>query len=532
MIKEIKIRNAKLFSDLHIKDIPKSAKLIILFGGNGTGKSTILDILNSMQISTSNSMRTHNGRYVFSKNHFEILFHDGPIVRHPSIVSRSSYRYSPIYNHSVSLDEIDKYSTKHVAEIEQETIKNISFLVNKLFIDIDMSLSSVGVNEIPSVSDNIENPNRYFDDIEKLVRKTLNIDIKIGFDYRNRSFYLNASNNSTSQDYHYYEMSSGQLAILDLLLDIYMHSKKESDMGQQYIIYCIDEPENHISIDLQGKLLHELYSFTNTDKVHEMNEMREMHETQLWLATHSIGILNAAIEIWEKNPDDVVFLNLDGHNFEEEGTIKPAKPDNELFTNMFQSTAGDIDEFKSRILPIYCESDSGFDADCYNTIFTNRHPKPEFESISGRDSVKKALEVLEKARLFPKGVIDGDKITEDKKEKLKEKHSGIRFLSRYSIENYLLDDEVLTELCKQRDMPEKAKELIGAKSDLLKGKDEKNDSFKKIRNDFYRLAGEILGERGLGDNSDDFYRHVVSKCFNPCMDVYKELENDIFGKTE
>lgn len=41
-IKEIRINQFRRFTDLTIKDIPESAKLVILVGPNGSGKNVII----------------------------------------------------------------------------------------------------------------------------------------------------------------------------------------------------------------------------------------------------------------------------------------------------------------------------------------------------------------------------------------------------------------------------------------------------------------------------------------------------------
>ena len=45
-IKQVKITNFKRFSDLTIKGIPQSAKLVILVGPNGSGKTSIFEAFN------------------------------------------------------------------------------------------------------------------------------------------------------------------------------------------------------------------------------------------------------------------------------------------------------------------------------------------------------------------------------------------------------------------------------------------------------------------------------------------------------
>ena len=42
-IKEIRIKQFRRFTDLTIKDIPESAKLVILVGPNGSGKTSLFE---------------------------------------------------------------------------------------------------------------------------------------------------------------------------------------------------------------------------------------------------------------------------------------------------------------------------------------------------------------------------------------------------------------------------------------------------------------------------------------------------------
>ncbi len=42
-IKSVRLRNYKRFTDLTIADIPATARLVVLVGPNGTGKSSVFD---------------------------------------------------------------------------------------------------------------------------------------------------------------------------------------------------------------------------------------------------------------------------------------------------------------------------------------------------------------------------------------------------------------------------------------------------------------------------------------------------------
>ena len=59
-----------------------------------------------------------------------------------------------------------------------------------------------------------------------------------------------------------------------------------------------------------------------------------MAKSQLWLGTHSIGILRAAKKIMEENPGEVVFLDFTPHNFDEKVEMEPITQPNRSFWNM------------------------------------------------------------------------------------------------------------------------------------------------------------------------------------------------------
>ena len=61
------------------------------------------------------------------------------------------------------------------------------------------------------------------------------------------------------------------------------------------------EPEAHMHTALQAKLLAEMYNLIND-------------QSQLWLATHSIGMLQQAKELESQHPGSVVFLDFSLNN--------------------------------------------------------------------------------------------------------------------------------------------------------------------------------------------------------------------------
>ena len=87
------------------------------------------------------------------------------------------------------------------------------------------------------------------------------------------------------------------------LICSWIYLSKREEFGDA--IYCIDEPEAHIAIAIQGKLLDALLSLLPED-------------AQLWIATHSIGFVRAAYQRAIER-DDVVFLDFSYDDFDQGG---------------------------------------------------------------------------------------------------------------------------------------------------------------------------------------------------------------------
>ncbi len=73
----------------------------------------------------------------------------------------------------------------------------------------------------------------------------------------------------TSHHFEYKNLSGGEKAAFDLLLDFIVKRREFDDT-----VYCVDEPEAHMNTRLQAALLDELANNLPPD-------------CQLWLATHS-----------------------------------------------------------------------------------------------------------------------------------------------------------------------------------------------------------------------------------------------------
>lgn len=294
-----------------------------------------------------------------------------------------------------------------------------------------------------------------------------------------------------------------------MLFDIFIKREEYDDT-----VFCIDEPEAHMSPRLQGRLLEELLGFVN-DK------------SQLWIATHAIGMIRKAFQLHEQHKEQVVFLDFTDGKFDESEVIEPTTPNRRFWE---QTHAIALDDLASLVAPdqiVICEGshgDEGFDAECYNQIFSEEFPNVKFISAGGKGGLQNYIPVIgavaKGANVF--GLRDLDPETSPADVDRLEKE-GIKVLKRGKIENYLLADDVLHALCQDKGLEscdEKVVELI-----------ELRDNCTDIKKAPYQIRNKVVGwgAREVGETYQGFLRDALALLIKPGMPTYDELKEIIFG---
>ena len=180
------------------------------------------------------------------------------------------------------------------------------------------------------------------------------------------------------------QLSSGEGAVVDLVLN---HIIIRKEFGDE-VIYVIDEPELHVASAVRGNLIGELFRLTP-------------HKGQLWISTHSIEILEKSLELYNKDPSSVAFLDFDKKNFDRAETLGPVEPTYEMRSRVLEHSIGK--NFKDRLLPetiVFCESEQGNkpgeypDEVYYRKIFEGRWPIVDFKSVGGKEEVTSSSSML------------------------------------------------------------------------------------------------------------------------------------------
>ena len=532
-IKSIKLTDFKRFTDLNIDKIPKEAKLVVMIGPNGSGKSSVLESLQLLRLAKGFGNWSGVYDYYYKSErpsdscNLQNLLDNLIIDVHGELPNtqndwkkafqvRSSYRNDPTVESSQRSSLAPLEQKQHrLVENDASVMDNYLWLQSR-WAEISSHLETYGVDP-KSLQDQIfgklrDAMRRLFDNPELILMGLGNRDERRIFQFKK----------GASREFSYMNLSSGEKAALDLLLDLIVAKEQFDDT-----VFAIDEPEAHIHTKLQGPLLGELYDLVSNN-------------SQLWIATHSIGMVRKARDLWRENEKSVIFLDFgrESLDFDKDETITPTLPDPDFWARTYEDALGDLAELVLTERAVFCEG-RGFDADCYENIFKNRYPELRFISLEGRGNVEKSVaaanlaleKIAKKAKVI--GIIDGDKATENDEKRNAKK--GILTLSRKSIESYLLDDEVLTKLCKDFGASDKVEGLLNTKHTILRksmaeGKSKSCDDLKPIAQDIHVAAQKTLESVKLGNSKESFMTDMLAPRIQLGMVVYQQLHDDTFGR--
>lgn len=534
-IKEIKLQNFKRFTNLIIKDIPENAKLVVLVGPNGSGKTSLFEAFNNWYrihgFSTGGQLDYYvkdNSIKFYNYNAESVIleFHDFKRTDDNSVKGkfyfRSTYRNEPYF----SIESLKKQRNP----IESESVPNLMTSDNT----VSQNYQRIVSNYISKIDDELNNDmtvKDLRDEATGALKESLSnifTDLEfngIGNPLEDGSFYFNKGK---AIKYNYKNLSSGEKSAFDLILDFIVKVVYFNNT-----IYCVDEPEAHIHTSLQNKLLKELFRLTPDN-------------SQLWIATHSIGMLKAASELERKHPGEIIFLDFSERDFDKEEIIIPSSLNKELWNKFYQLA---FDDFADLIVPrkiVLCEgnpvnsianiSNNSFDAKVYGRIFCNKYLDVQFLSIGCKNDILsfdiKSKNIL--TQLFSNTEIikfvDRDDATDEEIKDLTSKE--IKVSKRRSIESYLWDDEIIKKLCEKYNKSEKYDECIEIKNDALKKSVKRgnpSNDYKSPSGDIYNGLKKLLELINTGSNVSAFLRDIIAPLITEETKVFKELEYEIFG---
>ncbi|EUK19125.1 AAA family ATPase [Commensalibacter papalotli (ex Servin-Garciduenas et al. 2014)] len=519
-VKNIHIQNFKRFTDLTIEGIPETAKMVVLVGPNGCGKTSVFEAFNyqyNVGREKEESDYIYYNKDILSLSNISIKSecHFGEEIEETVLCFRSAFRNDP----DVNIDKIE--ADHHLTDVIYKKLihndQRVAINYKRLIVEI---IDEVlwGKDDLKTIK---ELRNEYTFQIKRSMQRIFDgliLKSIVPFSEAN-SFYFAKGN---VEHYHYKNLSSGEKAVFDLLLDIIVNVR-----DYKYTVLFIDEPEAHIHTKLQGKLIEEIYNLFPD-------------EGQLWITTHSLGIMTKAKELSIKYPGSVVFLDFDGVDFDQPVTLTPS-PINQVVCQKFLSVA--LDGLEEKLAPeiiVLCEGSLegkkrfNFDADIYTKIFQENYSNITFISGgSSNDLVQETKEfkmlssVLDQKSKVIR-LVDRDDHSDDDVIDLKEKE--IFVISRRNIEGYLFDDELIQKLVIQENKQALLDQALAIKQIALQNSIDRGNP----KDDLKKASGEIVTElkkllvlTRCGNTPEAFAKNVILPLITPETEVYKEMEREI-----
>lgn len=527
-VASIHLRNFRRFSDLTITGLPESARLIVLAGPNGVGKSSFFDGLQTWyRLAAWNSghgSKEYNAK-VGAEDQSEwyqrvtVNLHGGAraqaVLKESSIYFRTAYRHESDF----SLQQLSQPPSptenggpaRRAVDVDQSVSENYQRLLWQTFSAVFDDETSDEATKA-QIRDRVTGQLR-----EALLRVLPDLTLtRVGALGQGHSFEFTKG---VSKGFPYVNLSAGEKAIFDLLLDAVVKADYYKDS-----IWCIDEPELHVGTKAQGCLLRELVSILP-------------EQSELFLASHSLGLMSEAVKMARENPGEVIFLDFEGHDFDAAVTLQPVEPDRQFWKRMLAVALDDMATLVAPATVVMCEgSGDGFDARCYRTIFASEFPDVDFISVgnssdaqSDKIGLTSALQTLTQGTAVVR-LRDRDLASEEETERWRA--DGTSVLTRRHIEAYLFDPEVLDALCEglgRSDAKQAVRDIYTGQMAALQGRGKDADDVKSASGPMYVEIRKALGLRQAGTTARSFAEDKLAPLIRPEMSVYQGLRHDIFG---
>lgn len=528
-ISKIQLVNFKRFTDLVIENIPDSAKLVLLIGSNGSGKSSVFDAFEYLSRQSKRGNILDDKQY-YAKNQSQdfsvsVTLTDGNTLvaetkKHPGnplakkFYGRSSLRIEPriqrtgttgvIENDTDAPERYIDMDRRFHQDVFEYTKKINELLREPVFRGQQADTVKIFETYIQPLNDSLHHIFGLSPYSELQITR-----FEEQYNQAPRLYFKKGEIPDLSYDL----LSHGEKQVIILLLNFIVRREAHKDS-----IYFIDEMDVHLNTKLQYKLIKEIAE----------NWIPE--NSQLWTATHALGFIEYANDV-----ENGIIADFNDLDYDKVQVLKPADKTNYPIFELAVSREFIDKIFKGRTIVFSENTDTPLynDLSLDNTFF--------FTAIDKADIFHKSK------NLKTHGLIDRDYLTDDEVRLIQQVYPEIKILPYYSIENLLYHpsnlaeyfaankkefniDEYKTTLINEKDADRDyiAAGILQARSGYPFFKENEQAPKLKAFKDNWRAIVEMLRTSDF----ETFYKIFPAKDYGKSIEARKNLNRKELAKTK
>ncbi len=434
-IKKIQLKNFKRFTDITISDIPKTSKLVLLIGSNGSGKSSLFDAFDWLSKGVNKELPYISGvenlTYYRKNSNFEsaalIEFEDGRVIQKTGnyvnegkelikiFLGRSSNRIVPRISNDAKLANVPTDLDSPATYIENDTR-----FINDMFLFFQLINQALKEPFFTGKQvDTLKIFNDYINPINQSLAKIFGDDVNTTIQIVSFQDPTPTSNakllfKKGESTINYDLLSHGEKQVIILLINFIVRQSY-----YQNAIIFIDEMDCHLNTALQYNLLDEIVSRWIPDNA------------QLWTATHALGFIDLA-----KNSSNASIIDFNLLNFDTKKELQPlAKDKFDVYEIAIPKSTISTILKGYKLVAVENKNDVHFNAalghDGYLFLPANNNREVFLTVKSDKEKL---------------GLRDRDYLRPDEIQLLTKKIKNLKILMFYTFENYIYHPKNISEL--------------------------------------------------------------------------------------
>lgn len=503
-VSELHLLNFKRFTDLKIDLAGSPAKLVLLIGANGSGKSSIFDAFEYLSGPSKGTADPYTafikkdgdkevsvscllgGGYSVRRSNRQKTTCSPELNLRDAFYGRSSLRTVPeLRNRSGVAADLPADADRPQRSIEWDTrfdadISHVTAQILRVVWGERFDSEQMKARFLEPINDAMA---RVFGNGDSTTLRLIGMIPELEGKPPDIQFSKGQS------EIHYDLLSSGEKEVFNILLNLFVRRELFTNA-----IYFIDELDVHLHTQLQYALLQEIVDHWIPDN------------SQLWTASHSLGFIDYA-----SSSDDTAILDFNDLDFDRPHVLRPAPKTERIFDIAVPSSSA-LKVFPNKRL-ILCENK---DAPLYNAIGIQ-----DALFVSARDKNSISIRTEETTEFL--GLIDRDYLGTTEIAELRRVRSNLLVLHYYCFENYLYHPDNVAELAPAgydhaRYRSEITAAMSTARDRLLVNLEKNRNSYEIIKTFSKEMQDQAVEEISTATASDDFetfYPFLSMKAHRP-----------------